>query len=76
LSEKLETVLTADGQVQTELAAGDVVTIRRSNTKSDYCTQPTARFSKRCEETELERVEHLTDLLTIPALLHDQTALS
>ena len=30
LSEKLETVLTADGQVQTELAAGDVVTIRRS----------------------------------------------
>jgi NAD+ kinase len=30
LSEKLETVLTADGQVQTQLTAGDIVTIRRS----------------------------------------------
>jgi NAD+ kinase len=30
LSEKLETILTADGQVQTELAAGDAVTICRS----------------------------------------------
>lgn len=30
LTEKLSTVLTADGQVQTELSAGDVITIRRS----------------------------------------------
>lgn len=30
LSRRLETVLTADGQVQIELAAGDVVTVRRS----------------------------------------------
>jgi NAD+ kinase len=30
LSAKLEIILSADGQVQTELAAGDVVTIRRS----------------------------------------------
>ena len=30
LTEKLATVLTADGQVQTELSAGDVITIRRS----------------------------------------------
>jgi NAD+ kinase len=30
MSHKLETILTADGQVQTPLAAGDVVTIRRS----------------------------------------------
>ncbi|MBI3415995.1 MAG: NAD(+)/NADH kinase [Verrucomicrobia bacterium] len=30
LTERLATVLTADGQVQTELSAGDVITIRRS----------------------------------------------
>ena len=30
LSEKLATVLTADGQVQTELTTGDVISIRRS----------------------------------------------
>jgi NAD+ kinase len=30
LSQRLEIVLTADGQVQTRLAAGDIVTIRRS----------------------------------------------
>jgi NAD+ kinase len=30
ISHKLETIMTADGQVQTGLAAGDVVTIRRS----------------------------------------------
>lgn len=30
ISHKLETVLTADGQVQTNLAAGDVVTVKRS----------------------------------------------
>ncbi len=30
ISEKLETILTADGQVQTELASGDAITIRRS----------------------------------------------
>ncbi len=31
ISEKLETVLTADGQIQTALAAGEVVTVRRSS---------------------------------------------
>ena len=30
LSQRVETVLSADGQVQTQLAAGDTVTIRRS----------------------------------------------
>ena len=31
LNQKVETVLSADGQVQTQLAGGDVVTMRRSD---------------------------------------------
>jgi NAD+ kinase len=44
LTEKLETILTADGQVQAELQVGDVISLRRSRQRVRLIRLPGTSF--------------------------------